>query len=178
MAYLVHNAFYELAVFQANKLFFDNIYWSYSFCRVVGVFYLDFNRHDIQIDTTTHLFSNKTISSPPSNVWQFALQRNQSTVITNAITDVMKCSTWIRCKLNSRINYARLYKIRYKKQTINTIITQAYHSRCTENYEVRPESLQTFQPYYASSKVKNETMPSEIGFPTSPKRRISQPKTQ
>ena len=29
---------------------------------------------------------------------------------------------------------------------------------------------------YNSSKVK--TMPSEIGFPTSPKRRISEPKTQ
>ena len=43
-----------------------------------------------------------------------------------------------------------------KKQTSNTIITQAYHSRCTENYQVRPESLQTFQPSYASSKVKNE----------------------
>ena len=31
MGHLVHNAFYELAVFQAYKLFFDNIYWSYSF---------------------------------------------------------------------------------------------------------------------------------------------------
>ena len=46
--------------------------------------------------------------------------------------------------------------MRYKKQTSNTIITQAYHSRCTENYQVRPESLQTFKPSYASSKVKNE----------------------
>ena len=44
----------------------------------------------------------------------------------------------------------------YKKQTSNTIITQAYHSRCTENYQVRPESLETFKPSYASSKVKNE----------------------
>ena len=59
-------------------------------------------------------------------------------------------------KLNSRINYARLHYIRYKKQTPNTIITQAYRSRCTENYQVRPEPLQTFQPSYASSKVKNE----------------------
>ena len=59
-------------------------------------------------------------------------------------------------KLNSRINYARLHQIRYKKRTPNTIITQAYHSRCTEIYQVRPESLQTFQPSYTSSKVKNE----------------------
>ena len=36
------------------------------------------------------------------------------------------------------------------------MITQAYHSRCTENYQVRPEAPQTFQPSYASSKVKNE----------------------
>ena len=60
-------------------------------------------------------------------------------------------------KPNSRINYARLHiKLDIKKQTSNTIITQAYHSRCTENYQVRPQSLQTFQPSYASSKVKNE----------------------
>ena len=32
--------------------------------------------------------------------------------------------------INSGINYARLHWIRYKKQTSNTIITQAYHSRC------------------------------------------------
>ena len=96
MAHLVHNAFYKLAVFQAHELFFDNIYWSYSFCRLVGVFYLDFNRHDIQIDKTTRLFPDRTISSPPCNAWQFASQRNQSTMITNAITDVIKRSTWIR----------------------------------------------------------------------------------
>ena len=34
-------------------------------------------------------------------------------------------------KLNSRINYARLHCIGYKKQTSNTIITQTYHSRCS-----------------------------------------------
>ena len=96
MAHLVHNAFYKLALFQAHKLFFDYIYWSYSFCRLVGVFYLDFNRHDIQIDKTTRLFPDRTISSPPCNAWQFASQRNQSTMITNAITDVIKRSTWIR----------------------------------------------------------------------------------
>ena len=37
----------------------------------------------------------------------------------------------------------RLHWITYKKQTSNKIITQAYHSRYTENYQVRPKSLQT-----------------------------------
>ena len=52
-------------------------------------------------------------------------------------------------------------KLEIKKQTnkqtnTNTIITQACHSRdaAPESYQVRPESLETFQP--ASSKVKNE----------------------
>ena len=32
-----------------------------------GVFYLDFSRHDIQIDKTLRLFPDRTTSSPPSN---------------------------------------------------------------------------------------------------------------
>ena len=60
MAHLIHNAFYELALFQGHKLFFDNIYWSYSFCRIVEVIYLDFNRHDIQIDKTRRRKFKKT----------------------------------------------------------------------------------------------------------------------
>ena len=118
MAHLVHNAFYELAVFQAHKLFFDNIYWSYSFCRIVGVFYLDFNRHDIQIDKTRCLLPDRTISSPPSNAWQFASQRNQSTVITNAITDVIKRSTWNRSKIHVKdiINHHRFSPKPYPHQ--------------------------------------------------------------
>ena len=100
MAHLVHNVFHELAVFRGHKFFFDNIYSSYSFRSIVGVFYLDFNRHDIQINKTRRLFPDRTISSPPSNAWQFALQHNQSTVITNAITDVIKRSTWIHSKKN------------------------------------------------------------------------------
>ena len=36
------------------------------------------------------------------------------------------------------------------------MITQAYQSWSTKNYQVRPKSLQTFQPSYVSSKVKNE----------------------
>ena len=44
-----------------------------------------------------------------------------------------------------------------KKQTSNTIIAQSYHrDTAPESYQVRPESLETFKPSYASSKVKNE----------------------
>ena len=75
--HLVHNAFYELAVFQAHKLFFDNIYWSYSFCIIVGVFYLDFNRHDTQIDRTTRRFPDRTISSLPSNATKSVHRDNE-----------------------------------------------------------------------------------------------------
>ena len=81
-------------------------------------------------------------------------------------------------KLNSLINYARLHYIRYKKQTPNTIITQGYRSRCTENYQVRPEPLQTFQPSYASSRVKNENDAIRNQISDFDKRRISQPKPQ
>ena len=42
--------------------------------------------------------------------------------------------------------------------------------------EVRPEPLQTFQPSYASSKVKNDAIRNRIS--DFDKRRISQPKTQ
>ena len=43
------------------------------------------------------------------------------------------------------------------KQTSNTIITQVYiRDAAPESYQVRSESLETFQPYYASSKVQNE----------------------
>ena len=69
-------------------------------------------------------------------------------------------------------------KLDIKKQTSNTIITQAYHSRCSESYQVRPESLQTFQPSYASSKVKIENDAIRNQISDFDKRRISQPKTQ
>ena len=81
-------------------------------------------------------------------------------------------------ELNSRRNYARLHEIRYKRQTSNAMITQAYHSRCSENHQVRPESLQIFQPSYASSKVKNENDAIRNRISDFDKRRFSQPKTQ
>ena len=55
---------------------------------------------------------------------------------------------------------------------------QYCNSRCSENYQVRPESLQTFQPSYASSKVKNKNDTIRNRISDFDKRRISQPKTQ
>ena len=48
------------------------------------------------------------------------------------------------------------------------IIAQPYiRDASPESYQVRPESLEAFEPSYASSKVKNENDAiSEIGFPT------------
>ena len=45
-----------------------------------------------------------------------------------------------------------------------------------ESYEVRPESLETFEPSYASSKVKNENDAIRNRISDFDKRRISQPK--
>ena len=44
-----------------------------------------------------------------------------------------------------------------KQTNTNTIIFRLTNRDATpESYQVRPESLETFQPSYASSKVKNE----------------------
>ena len=45
-----------------------------------------------------------------------------------------------------------------------------------ESYQVRPESLETFEPSYVSSKVKNDAIRNRIS--DLDKRRISQPKNQ
>ena len=47
-----------------------------------------------------------------------------------------------------------------------------------ESYQVRPESLETFQPSYAYSKVKNEKDAIRNRISDLDKRRISQPKPQ
>ena len=52
------------------------------------------------------------------------------TKIIRHISQLLITSDNIR-QQSSRINYARLHWIRNKKQTSNTIITQAYHSRCS-----------------------------------------------
>ena len=45
-------------------------------------------------------------------------------------------------------------------------------------YQVRPESLETFQPSYVSSNVKNENDAIGNRISDFDKRRISQPKNQ
>ena len=47
-----------------------------------------------------------------------------------------------------------------------------------EASQVRPESLKTFQPSYASSKVKKENDAIRNRISDFDKQRISQPKTQ
>ena len=99
-------------------------------------------------------------------------------LISNMHTRSDHCLKSYKRTQTCRISCARLHEFIYKKQTSNTIITQAYLSRCTENYQVRPKSLQTFQPSYASSKVKNENDAIRNRISDFDKRRISQPKTQ
>ena len=63
------------------------------------------------------------------------------------------------------------------KHQINTIITQAtIRDAVPESYQVRPESLETFQP--TNSKVKNENDAIRNQISDFDKRRISQPKIQ
>ena len=60
-------------------------------------------------------------------------------------------------KLNSRINYARLHQIRYKKTNIknNNYLGLPFKMQSWK-VSSRPVPLQTLQPSYASSKVKND----------------------
>ena len=66
-----------------------------------------------------------------------------------------------------------------EKQTSNTILLRlTIRDAAPESYQVRPESLETFEPSYASSKVKNENDAIRNRISDFDKRRISQPKTQ
>ena len=67
------------------------------------------------LHSLTRLFSDTTqlYHPPPSNEWQFASQRNQSTVITNAITDVKKRSNWIRSITTFTLNQMYYYCLMY-----------------------------------------------------------------
>ena len=69
-------------------------------------------------------------------------------------------------------------KLDIKKQTSNTIIRLTIRDAAPESLQVRPESLETFEPSYASSKVKNENDAIRNRISDFDKRRISQPKTQ
>ena len=57
-------------------------------------------------------------------------------------------------------------KLDIKKQTSNTIIRLTIRDAAPESLQVRPESLETFEPSYASSKVKNENDANQNAFPT------------
>ena len=70
---------------------------------------LAYGQHECLIYILYSAFSStERYHPPPSNVWQFASQRNQSTVITNVITDVIKRSTWIRCISVWNTNVSRI----------------------------------------------------------------------
>ena len=69
-------------------------------------------------------------------------------------------------------------KLDIKKQTSNTIIRLTIRDAAPESLQVRPESLETFEPSYASSKVKNENDAIRNRISDFDKRRIPQPKTQ
>ena len=59
------------------------------------------------------------------------------------------------------------------------MITQGYLSRCSSwKVSSKPVSLQTFQPSYASKKVKNENIAIQNRISDFDKRRMSQPKTR
>ena len=72
-------------------------------------------------------------------------------------------------------------KIDVKKQISNTIIILlrlTIQDAAPESYQVRPESLETFEPSFASSKMKNENHPIRNQISDFDKRHISQPKNQ
>ena len=71
-------------------------------------------------------------------------------------------------------------KLDIKKTNIkyNNYSGLPFEMPASESYEVRPESLETFEPSYASSKVKNENDAIRNRISDFDKRRISQPKTQ
>ena len=65
-----------------------------------------------------------------------------------------------------------------KEHQIQSLLRLTIRDAAPERYQVRPVSLQTLQPSYASSKVKNENDAIRNRISDFDKRRISQPKTQ
>ena len=68
--------------------------------------------------------------------------------------------------------------IKKNKYQIQYLLRLTIRDAAPESYQVRPESLETFEPSYASSKVKNENDAIRNRISDFDKRRISQPKTQ
>ena len=70
-------------------------------------------------------------------------------------------------------------KLDIKKQASNTIITQAYHSRCSSwKLSSKARIAWDLNSSYVSSKVKNENDAIRNRISDFDKRRISQPKNQ
>ena len=65
-----------------------------------------------------------------------------------------------------------------KEHQIQSLLRLTIRDAAPERYQVRPVSLQTLQPSYASSKVKNENDAIRNRISDFDKRRISQPKNQ
>ena len=72
----------------------------------------------------------------------------------------------------------RLHEIRYKKNKhqIKTLLRLTIRDAAPESHQVRPESLETFKPSYASSKVKNKNDAIRNRISDLDNRHISQPK--
>ena len=69
-------------------------------------------------------------------------------------------------------------KLDIKKGKYNNWLMLTVRDAAPESYQVVPESLETFQPSYASSKAKNENDAIRNQISDFEKRRISQPKIQ
>ena len=87
----------------------------------------------------------------------------------------------LQTRINLPPNCDRLHEIRYKTTNIkynNYSGIPVEMQLLKAIYQVRPESLETFQPFYVSSKVKNENDAIRNRISDFDKRRISQPKNQ
>ena len=87
----------------------------------------------------------------------------------------------LRKLINLPHNCDRLQEIRYKTTNIkynNYSGIPVEKQLLKAIYQVRPESLETFQPSYVSSNVKNENDAIRNRISDFDKRRISQPKNQ
>ena len=87
----------------------------------------------------------------------------------------------LQTRINLPHNCDRLHEIRYKTTNIkynNYSGIPVEKQLLKAIYQVRPEWLETFQPSYVSSNVKNENDAIRNRISDFDKRRISQPKNQ
>ena len=98
-------------------------------------------------------------------------------IINTSLTTIPKM-TWILFDIinHNSVGYQKLLQPALRFHLFLGVWNPLWNHRTRfwyrpESYQVRPGSLETFEPSYASSKVKNENDAIR-------KRRISQPKTQ